>query len=108
MIIIPFIILLIGIPLFILLPFRIKKIVNLLKSWNELSLISKSLGILIALIFLSCCLIWFYVFYAILMFIIHFKDGIWGISEIGMSLTVYVIFYGFLELLFLAIKHLRD
>jgi len=46
--------------------------------------------------------------YAVIMLMTHMNEGTWGISEIGMSMTLYALLYGILEVLFAVRKYVID
>jgi hypothetical protein len=89
-----------GSVFFVLLPFRIALLFKLLRRWKAISIADRILLIASVFPMIASVLLWAAVAYAVAMLILNIGiKSTWGMSEVGMSMTVFLIFYLLFEIL---------
>ncbi|MBM4271799.1 MAG: hypothetical protein FJ139_06575 [Deltaproteobacteria bacterium] len=93
-------ILIAGLACFVLLPFRIVLLVRLFHRWKAISIADRILIIVSIFPLIASTMLWLAVAYSAAMLILNIGiKSTWGMSEVGMSMTVFLIFYLLFEIL---------
>lgn len=89
-----------GLACFVLLPFRIVLLVKLSSRWKAIPIADRILLIASVFPLIASVLLWVAVAYSIAMLILNIGlKSTWGMSEVGMSMTVFLLFYLLFEIL---------
>jgi len=91
---------------FVLLPFRIALLVKLFHGWKAVPIADRILLVASVFPLIATVLLWAAVAYAVAMLILNIGiKSTWGMSEVGMSMTVFLIFYLLFEILIWVPRH---
>lgn len=102
-------ILMVGAIALVMLPIRIIGVAGLYKAWRKMSALDHLLTLLSSLVLLPTILLWFFVVFAVIAMILDLtRERLFGLSEVGMITTLFVIPYLLFEgLLLIPRKHLK-